>query len=349
MITIRQPTLDDKDEFIVAMKQSADYHHPWVKAPATSLEYDDYLERYKGDNQQTYLVLSGAKIAGVINLNEMVRGCFQSAFVGFYAVYGCSGRGVMQEGLRLVLDKAFHELGLHRIEANIQPENIRSINLVERCGFRYEGFAPRYLKIDNVWRGHEHWAMTVEDFIRDKEEVIKKDSVAIHSYDPAWQQMAVDEIDLIRKILPEKFILGIQHVGSTSVPNMPAKPIVDIQIATESLEIAKYVAVPLLQKCGYEFWSDNPDPNRLFFVKGMPPFGEQRTHHVHIVEKDSSHWHDKLAFRDCLRENAELAGEYAALKMQLAQQYEFDREKYTQAKTDFIKHALATCSQLDNG
>lgn len=77
----------------------------------------------------------------------------------------------MSAGLKLVLKKVFNELQLHRLEANIQPENMTSIWLVKKNGFRYEGFSPRYLKINNIWCGHERWAMTVEDFIADNKEV----------------------------------------------------------------------------------------------------------------------------------------------------------------------------------
>jgi ribosomal-protein-alanine N-acetyltransferase len=101
-------------------------------------------------------------ILGVVNLNEIVRGSFQSAYLGYYAFRPHSGQGYMTEGLALVLRHAFEGLGLHRLEANIQPGNRHSRGLVRRLGFRKEGFSPRYLKIGGRWRDHERWAIVRE-------------------------------------------------------------------------------------------------------------------------------------------------------------------------------------------
>jgi ribosomal-protein-alanine N-acetyltransferase len=98
----------------------------------------------------------------VVNLSEIVRGGFQSAYLGYYAFVPCAGRGLMFEGLGLVLRHAFSRMRLHRLEANIQPENRASLALVERLGFRREGFSSRYLKIGGRWRDHERWAVLKE-------------------------------------------------------------------------------------------------------------------------------------------------------------------------------------------
>jgi ribosomal-protein-alanine N-acetyltransferase len=103
-------------------------------------------------------------ILGAAALNEIVRGVFQSAFLGYWVGAPHEGRGYMTEGLPLVIDHAFGPLGLHRIEANIRPENARSLALVARLGFRFEGLALRYLKIDGRWCDHEHWTMLAEDW-----------------------------------------------------------------------------------------------------------------------------------------------------------------------------------------
>jgi RimJ/RimL family protein N-acetyltransferase len=165
-VFIREPKIEDKEVFISAMQRSQSLHHPWVKAPTTPKEFDEYFQRYQQPNQNSFLLCNDkGNLVGVFNINEIVRGLFQNAYLGFYVVADYSGKGYMGAGLKLVLSKIFHELKLHRIEANIQPDNVKSIQLVKKNGFRYEGFSPRYLKIDNEWRDHEHWAMTYEDFM----------------------------------------------------------------------------------------------------------------------------------------------------------------------------------------
>ncbi len=100
----------------------------------------------------------------MMNFNEIVRGLFQSAYMGYWIGEPFARQGYMGEALRAALDYAFGALGLHRVEANIQPGNEASIALVKRAGFRLEGHSPRYLKIGGGWRDHERWALTVEEF-----------------------------------------------------------------------------------------------------------------------------------------------------------------------------------------
>ncbi|GEM_PF-401856 len=166
MITIREPVLQDEENFLAAMQRSAQLHKLWVKAPQTSDEFRAYIKRSQQENQKSFLVLKNNIIAGVFNINEIVRGFFQNAFLGFYAVSGFENQGIMSVGLKLVLKTIFEELKLHRIEANIQPDNKRSIQLIKKSGFRYEGQSPNYLKIGELWCTHEHWAMTVEDYTK---------------------------------------------------------------------------------------------------------------------------------------------------------------------------------------
>jgi GrpB-like predicted nucleotidyltransferase (UPF0157 family)/RimJ/RimL family protein N-acetyltransferase len=347
-ITIREPKIEDKNEFIAAMQRSKSIHHPWVKAPTTGQEFDEYFQRYLQSNQKSFLICNQeGSIVGIFNINEIVRGLFQNAYLGFYVVADYAGKGYMSAGLKLVLSNAFNDLKLHRLEANIQPDNSLSIQLIKKNGFRYEGFSPRYLKIDNEWRGHEHWAITYEEYIRNDADVLKKDHIDIVAYDPEWPLKASNEINKLRAILPASTIIDIQHVGSTAIPGMAAKPIVDIQIAARSLEEMKIIAIPVLQKIGYEYWYDNPDSERMFFVKGMPPYGEKRTHHVHIFELSSKHWSGKILFRDYLIAHPEIASEYQELKIKFAQQYTHDREKYTNAKGKFVDRIIKLAQKLN--
>lgn len=103
--------------------------------------------------------LDNDQIVGVVNITNIVLGLFRSAYLGYYVFTGHEGQGLMREGLHAVIRHAFRSLKLHRLEANIQPGNTRSINLVSACGFAKEGYSPRYLKIRGRWRDHERWAI----------------------------------------------------------------------------------------------------------------------------------------------------------------------------------------------
>jgi ribosomal-protein-alanine N-acetyltransferase len=165
LVTIRQPEPTDETPFLDAMHRSEKSHHPWTKAPNTSAEFQSYCQRCQSDNFKGYLACDASGlIVGVFNLSEIVRGCFQNAYLGFYAVDGYEGRGFMSAGLKLIQNQAFTTLQLHRLEANVQPDNEKSLNLLRANGFRKEGYSPRYLKIDGEWRDHERWAITIEDW-----------------------------------------------------------------------------------------------------------------------------------------------------------------------------------------
>lgn len=165
IVTIRHPELIDEVLFLDVMHRSEKLHQPWTKAPTTPTEFQSYCQRCQADNFKGYLVCDvDGSITGAFNLSEIVRGCFQNAYLGFYAVDGYAGQGYMSAGLKLLLKQAFTTLQLHRIEANVQPDNTKSLNLIRANGFRKEGFSPRYLKIDGEWRDHERWAITIEDW-----------------------------------------------------------------------------------------------------------------------------------------------------------------------------------------
>jgi RimJ/RimL family protein N-acetyltransferase len=165
MVVLKEPQQADQEMFIAAMQASQSLHTPWVSPPKTAEAFEAYFLRYQQENQKSYWVIeqSSSALVGVFNLNEIIRGVFQNAFLGYYAVSPHQGKGYMSAGLKLVLQKAFGELGLHRLEANIQPENQASIELVRRNGFRLEGLSPRYLKINDIWCDHERWAITAEE------------------------------------------------------------------------------------------------------------------------------------------------------------------------------------------
>ena len=154
----------DRDEFIEAMERSRSFHGTWITPPSTPAEFDQLLRRAEDDSFVSLVIRlrEDGRLAGVFNISEIVRRAFQSAYVGYGGIAGLEGQGYMTEGMGLVLDHAFGELGLHRLEANIQPGNTASIALVRRCGFVREGFSEKYLRIDGEWRDHERWAIRAE-------------------------------------------------------------------------------------------------------------------------------------------------------------------------------------------
>lgn len=165
IISLREPEFSDEEKFITAMKLSMDFHYPWASAPTTPEHFQDYVMRYKQPNNKSFLVVNQLNnLIGVFNLSEIVRGSFQNAYLGYYAVKQYAATGRMSQGLKLLLYKTFTELALHRLEANIQPGNTNSILLVKQNGFRHEGYSPRYLHINGQWCDHERWAITREDW-----------------------------------------------------------------------------------------------------------------------------------------------------------------------------------------
>lgn len=164
-IALRPVTRSDAAELIEANISNRTYHAPWAE-PFT--DEDGFDVWYGGIviGANVGLVardLQTGSIVGVTNINQIYRRGFQNAYLGYYGMARYAGRGLMTEAVRWAVRYAFDELGLHRLEANIQPDNRASIALVRRLGFRKEGFSPRYLKIGGVWRDHERWALLVDE------------------------------------------------------------------------------------------------------------------------------------------------------------------------------------------
>jgi len=167
-VTIRPVHASDAAELIAANLASIHLHEPWVSPCRDQASFLGYLARCDGDRSIGLIAREreSGRIVGVVNLSEIVRGFFQSAYMGYYGMAGMSGRGLMSEAVSLVVSYAFGELGLHRLEANIQPSNGPSRALVKRLGFRQEGYSPRYLKISGEWRDHERWAVLADEWRR---------------------------------------------------------------------------------------------------------------------------------------------------------------------------------------
>ncbi|WP_431961756.1 GNAT family N-acetyltransferase [Actinacidiphila sp. bgisy160] len=152
----------EQDEFCSLVRASAELHSPWMQLPATAEEFQDWMRRFSDGTNRGYLirVLETGAAAGTVNVNSIIRGRYQGASLGYAAFAPSAGRGYMAEGLTAVMQHAFSDLRLHRLEANIQPANKASLALVQRLGFRYEGLSPAYLYINGAWRDHERWSVT---------------------------------------------------------------------------------------------------------------------------------------------------------------------------------------------
>jgi ribosomal-protein-alanine N-acetyltransferase len=160
-IVLRPPGAADARAFVEAALSSRSLHRPWVGTPSTPEQFRSWRRRMSLPSNCALLVCrrNGGEIAGVFNVTNIVMGPFRSAYLGYYAFAGHECQGLMAEGLQAVLRYAFGTLKLHRLEANIQPGNTRSIALAKACGFSLEGYSPRYLKIGGRWRDHERWAI----------------------------------------------------------------------------------------------------------------------------------------------------------------------------------------------
>ena len=171
-VYLRRPTEDDRPRFSRLVRASREHLARWVLDtvasgdPAGARWFDAILAANASGRSVKLLVqrIGDDELLGCMNLNDVVRGAFQNAYLGYWVGAPFVRRGYARDALGVALRYAFEAEGLHRVEANVQPGNEPSRRLVEAAGFRLEGFSPRYLRIHGVWRDHERWALTVEDW-----------------------------------------------------------------------------------------------------------------------------------------------------------------------------------------
>ncbi len=165
---LRRPRPDDEQEFIQLARKSRRLHRSFARPPDTPAAFRAWLARADQANVQIHLLCrhQDGAIAGVLNLTEIVRGPLQTANLGYYVFAPHAGRGYMREGVDLVLARAFLGLGLHRVEANVQPSNTASLRLALGSGFRCEGYSPRLVFIAGRWRDHVRFAIDLETWRR---------------------------------------------------------------------------------------------------------------------------------------------------------------------------------------
>jgi ribosomal-protein-alanine N-acetyltransferase len=171
-IYLRHPLHADQGEFLDLRRASAEFHRPWDPLPPPDIDpfgpaaFEQYLLGARGDRRERLLLCRRAdeRLLGSISVNETSRGVFQNASLGYWIGAPFARRGYMTEGLELALCYCFESLGLHRVEANIRPENAPSIALVRRLGFRLEGYSPAFIQIEGRWCDHERWALLADEW-----------------------------------------------------------------------------------------------------------------------------------------------------------------------------------------
>jgi GrpB-like predicted nucleotidyltransferase (UPF0157 family) len=193
------------------------------------------------------------------------------------------------------------------------------------------------------------------DSLRERIQKAVQEDISIVPYNPQWLQMFEAEKSHLLSCLPHDLVKRVEHFGSTAIPGLSAKPIIDMLVEVTSLEETKEKIVPILTAQGYEYfwrptWGDDIPPFYAWFIKR--DMRRERTHHIHMIEKNFDHW-DRLLFRDYLIENPAIAQEYQTLKLRLAKDFPNNRIAYSNAKTEFVlrvtKLAKKHYKQIESG
>ena len=162
-------------------------------------------------------------------------------------------------------------------------------------------------------------------------------SIELTDYDPSWRARFAEQQARLDTILEPWLVGEIEHIGSTSVPGLRSKPIIDILAPVRSLPAAR-AAIRILQKDGWLFWPDDPNQDyRLWFLRPSP---EARTHHLQIIQHDHPNFRALVAFRDALRHDFKAQEAYSSLKEDLASKHQSDRNAYSNAKTEFVQSII---------
>lgn len=161
MVILQLVSRNDAQELIAGNIASRAHHHPWMRNFTDQLGFEEWFCNLQSSASLALVARDqqSNSIIGVLTFSQIFMKAFRSAYLSYYNMVDLAGRGLMTEALKQTVIYGFDEIGLHRIEANIQPDNHRSIALVQRAGFHKEGFSPRYLFINGDWRDHERWAI----------------------------------------------------------------------------------------------------------------------------------------------------------------------------------------------
>ena len=169
-VLLRDLVAADREPFLRMVRESRELHRPWTYPPERAEQFDDLVARAGREDFVCLaaVLVEDGDLVGIFTISQIVRGYFQSAYLGYYASARHAGKGLMSEAMQLVLDLSFGPMALHRLEANIQPANAPSIALARRAGFRLEGYSPRYLLIGGRWRDHERYAITADEHAQNR-------------------------------------------------------------------------------------------------------------------------------------------------------------------------------------
>jgi len=164
IVRLRPLKATDEDAFMQGLRTSRDMLKPWVQVPLSRPAFRRYVTEMNSNEDKAFAVIrtDTKALAGVVELRDIYHGDFQNAYLIYYGFKPHLNLGLMRQAVSLVIPIAFKRLKLHRLEANIQPENLASIALVIACGFSKEGLSPRFLKKNGEWRDHERWALLAD-------------------------------------------------------------------------------------------------------------------------------------------------------------------------------------------
>lgn len=280
-----------------------------------------------------------------INLVDSLNPKFEALGYVCMGEYGISGRRFFWKSkLKRTHNIHVFEQGASEILRHLEFKNFmianedyaKSYSVIKQC--LAEVFTNDIVNYVNGKSSFVQWIDYKTGTARESQ-LNAEDNIVIEPYHAAWPKLADAEIKSIKLIMSKLPYVSIEHLGSTAVPELASKPIIDIFITVKSIKDADKWIKPL-ETLGYMFWDENPDKTHLRFFKGMPPFGMKRTHHVHIVEAINNTVEHRILFRNILRQDAKIRSEYEALKLKLSQVYLKDREEYTNQKTEFIENVL---------
>ena len=164
-VRLRPLHANDETAFMQGLRDSRELLKPWVQVPLSRKAFQKYVLEMNTADDRAWAVLRSdtRELAGVVELRDIFYGDFKNAYLIYYAFQAHQRQGLMKQAVQQVIAIAFNRLKLHRLEANIQPDNLASIALVRACGFNKEGLSPRFLKKNGQWRDHERWAMLADE------------------------------------------------------------------------------------------------------------------------------------------------------------------------------------------